>query len=109
MSQHSSKSPTTLMRVIEDTTVCPRYANESDRGYHSMKQNGRLSMINLYPRQHYGMFHKLRPIFISINFRTTRYLSALRKISYFLVLLSLGESGLFPFVLLVKAESSRSW
>ena len=77
-----------------------------------MKQNGRLAVINLYPRQHYGMFiyfHKPRPIFISINCRTTRYLSALRKISYFLVLLSLGESGLFPFVLLVKADSSRSW
>ena len=79
-----------------------------------MKQNGRLALINLYPRQHYGMFiyfHKPCPIFISINCRTTctRYLSALRKISYFLVLLSLGESGLFPFVLLVKADSSHSW
>ena len=65
-----------------------RYANESDRGYHSMKQNGRLALINLYPRQHYGMFiyfHKPRPI---INCRTTRYLSALGKISYFLHLLS---------------------
>ena len=68
-----------------------------------MKQNGRLALINLCPRQHYGMFicfHKPRPIFISnINCRTTRYLSALRKISYFLVLISLGESGLFQFVL----------
>ena len=38
MSQYANESPTMLMRVIEDTTVYPGtlYANENDRGYHSM-------------------------------------------------------------------------